>query len=188
MRKIILFRLIISLIVSSIAFGTLYVIAQQILRSDANDPQIQLAQDLASSLNGGASTTGLIAGRVVINHSLAPFEQIYDTQGNLVNGNAYLDNAQPTIPVGTLRASETLPYKPVTWQPASGVRIAAVAVRANNFYVVAGRNLSEVEKREDATLLLAALGWAATCIVVAFGWVLRFYGTEGWAKKQKRSK
>ena len=169
----------------TIAFGTVYSVAQQILRMGANDPQIQLAEDRAASLNSGAAVQSLLMGKVLINQSLASFVQVYDTKGYLIAGDAYLSGQQPTVPFGVLSAADGSAYSAVTWQPATGVRIAAVAVKASNYYVVAGRNLVEVEKRQDKALLLSSLGWAAICIVFALGWIMRFYGAEGRGKGKR---
>jgi hypothetical protein len=50
-----------------------------------------------------------------------------------------------------------------TWQPASGARFAAVLKRVtysdSTYYVLAARNLREVEKREDTMFLLSSCAW-----------------------------
>jgi hypothetical protein len=61
----------------------------------------------------------------------------------------------------------------VTWQPAPGVRMATVVVPYKNGFVMAGRSLTEVEKRESQVESLCGLAmlciWAATFIVVVLG-------------------
>lgn len=161
MKSLALMKALVVVVGITIVFGTMYAVAQQTLRWGANDPQIQLAEDAAASIDRGASFDQIVAGQVWIDQSLAPFIQIYNSSGALLAGNAYLgDNQQPVIPGGVLSAASA-PYHAVTWQPASGVRLAAVVVKAHNVYVVSGRNLFEIERREDTVLRLVALGWIA---------------------------
>ena len=54
----------------------------------------------------------------------------------------------------------------MTWQPRSGVRIAAVVVPWRGGTVLAGRSLRLVETREDEALLLAAGGWLVGLVVI----------------------
>ena len=59
-----------------------YLTVQQSLRLGANDPQIQMAEDAASSLNGGASTESVLpSSKVEIADSLAPFVIVFDSSG-----------------------------------------------------------------------------------------------------------
>jgi uncharacterized protein YacL len=60
----------------------------------------------------------------------------------------------------------------ITWQPREGVRIAAVIVSYQNGFVLAGRNLREVEIRETQVTQFAGLAWIlaiiASLVVIAF--------------------
>ena len=60
----------------------------------------------------------------------------------------------------------------VTWQPRPGVRIASVVVRTANGFVVAGRNMREIEIRENNVLKLAILGWLAASAALTLLWLL----------------
>ena len=61
----------------------------------------------------------------------------------------------------------------MTWQPNADVRIASVVLPYNNGFVMAGRNIREVEQRESQTEMFAGVTWIltliATFIVIAFG-------------------
>src|SRR5512138_1801262 len=134
-----------------LAFG----LVQQVLRQGANDPQIQMAEDAAAALNGGASTESLIPKQPVdIARSLAPFVLVYDMSGKPLAGAGLLDGKLPDYPVGALEASKDGGENRVTWQPQPGVRIASIVVPDKVGYVVAGRSLREVEKREDRAQLV----------------------------------
>ena len=173
MRKIQLIQLAFGLAIITIIFGTIYAVGQQMLRAGANDPQIQMAQDTATNLDSGISPQSLVGGKVDMGKSLATFTQIYDSNGALVTGNGFIGDSQPVVPTGVLTASNNVPYNLVTWQPQAGVRIASIEVKATNFYVLTGRNLQEVEKRENGIMLLSGLGWLATSGIFVALWVIR---------------
>jgi hypothetical protein len=154
--------------------GLVYLAAQQMLRTGANDPQIQLAEDTARALDSGAAAETLVpAQKVELTASLAPFLMIFDGTGNVVASSAALRGANPALPAGVLEYVRQNGEDRVTWQPESGVRLAAVIVKAQNGFVLAGRSLRETEKREGQMELLsfaALLGiWAVTLVVIALG-------------------
>lgn len=150
-----------------IIFGTIYGVVQQSQRRDANYPQIQLAEDQAVALNDGAQPTKLVSGRVNMNHSLAPFTIIYNKSGQIVAGSGYLDGKIPVVPIGVLTAANNKDYSFVTWEPESNVRMAAVSVTANKYYVLSGRSLKEVEKNDNKTLEITLLGAIASLLTIA---------------------
>jgi len=150
-----------------IVFGTMYATVQQSQRNAADSPQIQLAEDTAIALDNGKSPKSLINGSVSLNESLAPFVVIYDKSGKPVAGNGLLDNKLPQVPVGVLTASKGHEYHRVSWQPQLQVRIAAVTVASDKYYVLSGRSLKEVEKNEDLTFQLASIGCLGSLIVLS---------------------
>lgn len=153
----------------SIVFGTIYGAAQQTLRMSANDPQIQLAEDAAASLNKGTDPQEFAKTKVDIAKSAAPFLIIYDKSGHVVAGSGTLDNHSPTIPLGVLKSSDKKDYNAVTWQPESPqkkIRLASVNVSANGYYVTAGRSLKEVESRDQKIMGMVFVAWIATISVV----------------------
>ncbi|CAN5449787.1 hypothetical protein BH10PAT3_BH10PAT3_4310 [soil metagenome] len=161
--------------VITIIFGTIYVSAQQILRMGANDPQIQMAQDTAAKLNNDNKPAALAGDKIDVSTSLAPFTLIYDKQGKNVSSAAYT-GSQPLrdISFGVLQSTGS-GYNAVTWQPETNVRLAAVVVKANDYFVVSARNIVEVEKCESTVLWLAALGWLLSLAVVASAYWLSKY-------------
>lgn len=147
--------------------GTIYATVQQAQRSAANTPQIQLAEDTAVLLNHGAEPKNIVLGSVDMRASLAPFTVIYDKAGHVVKGSGFLDQKVPEVPIGILKAAEGHEYNAVTWQPEENVRIATVTVAANQYYVMSGRSLREVEKNEDATLRLTLFGGVFSILILA---------------------
>jgi hypothetical protein len=162
--------------VATVAAGLIYGEVQQDLRSSANDPQIQMAEDAAATLDGGASPDQVLPpGKVEIARSLAPYLMVFDKQGRLLASSATVDGAQPEYPKGVLDGVAAGRREEVTWQTASGVRSATVAVAYKNGFVVAGRSLRAVEERENNAELIAAAGWigmlgatAMAALVAAF--------------------
>ena len=156
-------------IILTIIFGTIYFVGQQSLRMSANDPQIMIAQDTAMVLNQGGtpdSVFGNLKNFVDAKNTLDPFVIVYNLQGKVLSANGYIDNKVPAIPDGVLKAADNKSYSFVTWEPQSGVRLAAVSVRAKNYYVVSARSLKIVETREQGRLLNTVIGWAAAMIVL----------------------
>ncbi|MFI5271121.1 MAG: hypothetical protein ACHQT9_03700 [Candidatus Saccharimonadales bacterium] len=164
-----------------VIFGTIYIVVQQVQRNDANYPQIQIAEDTAARLNQGAKPPSLTNGKVDIKTSLAPFTIIYDKSGNIVSGEGYLDGSVAEAPFGILKNAENHPYHWISWQPEGDVRIAAVTVSANKYYVLSGRNLKEVEKYENDTFQLSFLGGVISLIILSMTYKL--YEGSGIKKK-----
>ncbi len=157
----------------TLIYGTVYLTAQQVLRQDANDPQIQLAEDTAAALGRNGSTQ-IITGvtQVDMAKSLAPFLIVYDNDRQLVVSQAIIDGSNPVLPPGVLMNTTTAKENRLTWQPRGGVRIAAVVVKYDKGYVLAGRSLREVEKREQLALDEVILGWLVTILfIMTWAWL-----------------
>src|SRR3569623_348959 len=157
--------------VSGIAL-TLEEVVKQNYRNGANDPQIEIAEDSALRLQNGAAILDQVpAEKVDASDSLKEFVVIYDTEGNPIAGNGYLSDKILSVPKGVFDAARASGENRLTLEPQTGVRIAAVIKpfvgREANGYVLSGRNLREVEKREDDLVKLVALGWAATLLALA---------------------
>jgi hypothetical protein len=154
-----------------------YLAVQQSLRMGANDPQIQLAEDAALSLNAGGSVESVVpAAKVEISSSLAPFIVVFDDAGNVVASSATLHGSIPTYPSGVLGYTRQNGEDRVTWQPESGVRMATVVVQYDKGFVMAGRSLLEVENRTTnlekicIAAMLAVL--AVTLVLIVLGELL----------------
>lgn len=186
-----------ALVLAAIATGValaLYAIPQQVLRQSLNDPQIQMAGDLAATLerfgvNDGLKQGALPAfggkGNIDMARSLSPFLIVYNDEGQPVASNAQLDGQIPAPPKGVFDYVRQHGQERVSWQPvlssAHGVRIAAVIQRVQGSqpgFVLAGRNMREVETREQQVAQMAGLTWLGMLGVIAvgclaFGWYTR---------------
>lgn len=162
-----------------VMFGTIYTVVQQSQRSDANMPQIQIAEDTAQQLNHGIKLPELDTQSIDMSTSLAPFYIVYTKSGQPAAGTGSIGGAFPLPPFGVLQASNGKPYSAITWQPNGSTRIAAVIVAADNYYVLSGRSLKQIEQNENKTLLISALGCLASLVIlgVAF-YVFEFVDTK----------
>jgi hypothetical protein len=154
-----------------------YLTVQQSLRMGANDPQIQMAEDAASQLNAGMSMDSVVpSAKAEISESLAPFLMVFDESGKTLASSATLHGALPTYLIDVLVYTRQNGQNRVTWQPEAGVRMATVVVSYISGFVMAGRSLTEVEKRESQVERLSGLAmlgiWAATLIVIIPGELL----------------
>jgi hypothetical protein len=142
-----------------------YATVQHSLRSGANDPQVQLAEDAVSALERRDALESVIPpGNVRIESSLAPFVIAFDSAGRPLAGSGSLRGTVPAPPRGVFDFVRANGADRVTWQPDRGVRIAAVVARVSGSpaaFVLAGRSLREVEEREAFARYAAAITWAA---------------------------
>jgi hypothetical protein len=140
--------------------GMVYIEAQQAYRMNANDPQIQMAEDGAAALaQGTAPEVVAPPAKIDVASSLAPFVMVFDDAGRTLASSGLLNGQDPSLPQGVLDYTRAHGEDRVTWTPVAGVRIAAVVVRAEGNkpgFVLAGRSLREAEKRIDQTTLRVA--------------------------------
>lgn len=147
-----------------------YATVQQNYRQSLNDPQIQMAQDGAASLENGGVPADLVPPQrepaINVDTSLAPWIAVYDANGTPLESSAFLDGKPPTPPKGIFdlakKQGTNLPHN--TWQPRDGVRVALVVVPVTSghsagYFVAAGRNMREVEGREDSLSQFVLLAW-----------------------------
>lgn len=161
-------------VLATLTCGLVYGEVQQALRSGANDPQFQLAEDAAARLDAGGTAASVVeAGRTVDPAtSLATFEIVFDGDHSVLATNATLDggssaSGSPAPPVGVLDAARPGSPNAVTWQPRDGVRIAAVVVAWRGGTVLVGRSLSRVEQLEFNAELIAGAAWLAMLVALA---------------------
>jgi hypothetical protein len=171
-KRIILHYLPLAIVIVA-GFGFSYLVIQQALRMGANDPQVQMAEDASVALAYSANVDKFVpAQKVDISNSLAPFLIVYDSTGKVMASSATLQGVTPVLPPGILDYVRINGEDRVTWQPAPGVRIAAVIAPVETqamgspAFVLAGRSLRESEARADQFLQLTAAGMLLTLIVV----------------------
>lgn len=159
----------------------LYTATQQQYRQSLNDPQVQMAEDGAALLAAGGAPADVVphAGRMLdAASSLAPWIAVYDSAGLPLESSATRSGKPLAPPIGALEAARSGSGKDtdrafenrVTWQLETGVRhaIVVVWVPETRQYVVAGRNMRDVENREWKLEILVAGCWLATLLATLF--------------------
>jgi len=174
MKRTVVYWLAAALLISGL-YVTLYAALQQVLRSGANDPQIQMAQDTAARLVRGFPAASLVGEPVDVSTSLAPFLIVYNPSGQVLAASASTDarnGRAPALPPGVLQDATPEHEERFTWQPQPGVRLASVVVATPEGYVLAGRSLREVERRERDAELVVGVAWLASLGVLVAAFVV----------------
>jgi hypothetical protein len=167
--------------------GLILITVQQNYRMSANDPQVQYAQDVAKSFTNEKDAANFVPQeKTDLSNSLATFGIVYSKDGALLASSAVLDNQTPAIPKGVLDKAKKGTYA-FTWQPKNGVRAAAVVTKGDAGYVLIGRSLKEVEKREMNLYLIVLAGWLAT-LAATFGTIVLadYLSTKKPSKKTEK--
>lgn len=148
------------------------VVVQQNYRTSANDPQIQTSEDLAAQFKKSSDASNYVpTEKTDIATSLGTVGIIYDKNGALLASSATLDNQTPALPKGVIDYANKHNQDRFTWQPKSGVRLAAVITKSDGGYVLIARNIREIEKRETQLSIMILAGWLGT-LLATFGAVL----------------
>lgn len=153
-------------VIWAFAFGAI----QQNYRQSANDPQIQLVEDGQSALASGKQPAEVVGrGEIIdISKSLAPFVAVYDQNGNPLESSGKIENELPRPPVGVFEYAKKEGENRLTWQPNKTTRIALMVrpVGINSgWFIVAGRNLREIEIREKKLTEMAFFALIASLII-----------------------
>jgi hypothetical protein len=111
-----------------------------------------MAEDAAVELEAGRQPQAVVGTtQVDMARSLAPYLIVYDEAGRPLASSVQLDGQTPSIPEGVFSYVRQSGEDRLSWQPRPGVRSAAVVTGfggSHPGFVLAGRSLLEVEKRE----------------------------------------
>ena len=167
-----------ALIIITAIFGTIHFALQQDIRMSANDPQIEIAEDLASQLSSGQAPETLIppGSESDILKTLSPHAIVFDNSGKPIVSSASLNSQIPVPPAGVFDWVRKHGEDRITWQPLKGVREAIVVLpyssQRTSGFVLAGRSLREIEKREDKVLWETSAAWAFSVIILSLSALL----------------
>src|SRR5579863_675056 len=126
--------------------GLVYAAVQQNYRTSANDPQIQVAEDIAGAISQGQAAPDTIVPAnptVDMTQSLSAFVIIYSSTSSPIGGSVALDGKIPSLPAGVADYAALHGQDRFTWEPKPGVRIAAVVSHFTgpvSGFVLAGRS------------------------------------------------
>lgn len=159
-----------AIIIVTAIMMTVYATVQQAHRSGANDPQIQLARDIAENISNNTSFEDLLPRDTIeISKSLATFVALYNVDGNPMQSTGTMDEKLPKLPKGVFEFARSNNEDVFTWQPRPGIREAMVlkAVRSPQVgFVAVGRSLNEVEQRESNLVNIILIAWAGCMAVI----------------------
>lgn len=164
-------------VMATLLVAMVYATVQQTYRSAANDPQIEIAEDVANALSKGADPQALIPPNPLdISGSLAPFIIVYNASGTPVASSAQLNGKNPVPPQGVFDFLKYNSQDRFTWQPAAGVRVATVIAKYDGpapGFILAGRSLREVEIREAKLGKMLGAGWLISLLAgLLAAWLL----------------
>lgn len=142
--------------------GLSYLVTQQNIRLSANDPQIQVSQDITSAIERGVSPSSILPPTPSgdMSKDLGTFVIIYKDSGDPLGSSTELDNQTPKLPSGVLDFVKKNGEERFTWEPKKGVRSAVVVRKYNGGFVLVGKSLREIEKREDLLLFQVVAAWS----------------------------
>lgn len=150
----------------TLSIGTAYGLVQQSLRMNANDPQVEITEELSSAVTNVEDPSQFdSAQKLDITKSLSAFWIVYDENGKPLASSGQFNGKIPEVPQGALDRAKTSGENRITWQPQKNARMALVIrpyTGKSKGFVVAGRSMREVEKREQNLLLISLLGWIIT--------------------------
>jgi hypothetical protein len=175
----------------TLCVALVYGAVQHVYRTSANDPQMQLATDASLRLDGGTSPRSLVGrGTVDLARSLAVHITVFGRDDQVLASNARLGGTVPTPPNGVLDGVKLAGLHWLTWQPRSGVRVAAVVVPWRGGTILVGRSLAPIEDREAdleqlclAAWLLGLAGLAVAALVSSWLWARLSPGREQLAAR-----
>jgi hypothetical protein len=125
-----------------------------------------MAEDAAAVLARGDRVESVLpTTQVDLEQSIAPFITVFDDTGTPLASSGLLHGQMPAIPAGVFDYVRQHGEDRITWQPEPGVRQAIVVVSYtgdHSGFVVAGRSLREVERREDQALMEAGAAGTVT--------------------------
>lgn len=154
---------VLMVVASAVIVGFAYVAVQQNYRENANDPQVQYAQDISAALEQGASPEQLGGNSPVDpRKSLGLFLMVMDENKKVLASSMQLDG-NPVPANGNFDAAKKGQER-FTWKPQKDTRIAAVMQHYKGQkpgFILVGRSLKEVEKREQQLMLMAVASFLA---------------------------
>jgi len=190
LRRLITIWLPIAAASTAVLLGA-YAVGQQGMRQTANFVPEQMAEDSAYQLENGAVPAAVVPRNAVtvdVSHSVLPFIMVFDDHGTVLESSMKMGSDLPVPPSGIFAyVSQYGEERILTWQPASGIRLATTVIHwkssvpatssATSFatppstggaissgFVLAGQGLRIVEDTTQRLALMMFAGWIATMI------------------------
>ena len=146
-----------------------YASVEQVVRMNANDPQIQIAEDDEARIEDyGAGPQTIVGNPVNIEKSLAPFVIVYDEKGDAVASSGLLKGIIPVPPKGVFEYLKLNNEDRFTWEPEAGIRSAVVMRKINGNrpgFILVGRSMREIETRIHSLEFMIGGFWIAGMVL-----------------------
>ena len=168
-----------AIVVATILFGTIYVVALQLDRMSADDAPLRLASQVAAELREGQTKTLTAQPHIDLERSLATFVVVESAQGSASAGSGFLKNSLLSLPNSVLATAAKSGRADVTWQPHDGLSFATVTLRVGSQFVSAGQSLAPENGRAGTLALLVGTGW-----LIAMLWLS---GTWFWQRRIRQA-
>lgn len=166
------YRVVSIFLILVVIFSTIFVsicyAAKGVLRQQANDPQVEVTDQVANIIRQGAPLDVIISGaeQVDLSKSGALFVMIYDKDKNLVGSSAVLNGQPLSLPVEALDKAKGFNDYRFDWEVSEYVKAAAVVKAVDEIgYVVAAKSLAEYENRANTLSQPLWIGWAVSIIL-----------------------
>jgi len=181
MKKINLVSHIAALMIVTVLCGLIYASVQQSHRSAADDPQLQIAEDVKNAIEKNQPVAKWMTDSIDISRSLSVFKTLYNRDGQALQSTGFLNGRMPSLPRGVWGFTSTHGEDVVTWQPQNGVRMAMVVEAVNSpqiSFIAVGRSLKEVEKRESNLTTMVAIAWFVCVGIIILHVLLMFFSKK----------
>lgn len=150
----------------------IFITVQFVVRTGANDPQVQIADSVARSLSKDIVPAVFMSeDTVAIETDMSPYVVVFDANGGPVMGNGLLHGELPVLPLGVFTRTLQTGENRITWSPERGVRQSIVVrhyhddKRVLSGYVLSGRSLHEPEYRIAMFEYLTIFFWFLSVLV-----------------------
>lgn len=158
----------------------IYIPLQYTYRESLNDPQVAMTRDAQSMLLAGVAPHDVVNAENLydVRTSLSPFTVIYDKDGKPLASSALYGDGVPVPPVSVLLYAKEHGEHRLTWQPEVDTRIALViryveTSKGEIYYVLAGRNMEEGERRIS---VIGGVIVSATCLLLIIAFFFDYMG------------
>ena len=146
----------------------MYLSLQQMYRNNLNDPQIQVSQEVKEALDAGTAPKDLISpgSQINIEDSLSTFLIVYGKDKKPIAATGRLEDKVPVLSEDIFMRVDKNGEVRTTWEPKNKVHIASVIQKSNEYYILVGRSMKEIENRILVLGIQILIAWVATLILV----------------------
>ncbi len=162
------FIFLLLVILATVLLGTVHLSVKQVYRSNANDPQVEVVEQVSGIIKQDIPLDAIIgqSEQIDLATNLGLFVMIFDKDKKMVGSSMTLDGQVPTPPDSAFEGAKQPEGNRFTWQPKDDVRVAAVFKAVDDKgYVLAGRSLKEVESREIELTRVVVIGWVISVVI-----------------------